>query len=120
VGVVRLAISSLARAVAVPEENLDDLKIAVSEACTNAVLAHEENDIGDPVTITWMDKQDRFVVEVGDRGPVYDESVADEEDSLGLSTRRAMSFALISTLVDESEFEPREGGGMRARMVIYR
>ena len=42
VGVVRLALSSLARAAGLDEEKVDDIKIAVSEACANAVLNNEE------------------------------------------------------------------------------
>ena len=43
VGVLRLALGSLARTVGMDEESIDDLRIAISEACTNAVIAQEEN-----------------------------------------------------------------------------
>jgi serine/threonine-protein kinase RsbW len=47
VGVVRLALASLARTAGIDEESIEHLKIAVSEACANAVLAHDELDLED-------------------------------------------------------------------------
>jgi serine/threonine-protein kinase RsbW len=120
VGVVRLAISSLARAAGLDEEKVDDIKIAVSEACANAVLNNEEASSDAPVAITW-EEDDTFVrIAVADRGPTVDTSEADTVDTQGFSTRAVMSYALLKSLVDECEFEPRDGGGMTTRLLINR
>ncbi|HEV3473097.1 MAG TPA: ATP-binding protein, partial [Actinomycetota bacterium] len=68
VGVVRLAVASLARAEGLDEEQVEDLRIAVSEACANAVLAHEEQDSDEPVSVRWIQDDSRIVIEVADRG----------------------------------------------------
>ena len=115
VGVVRLALASLARAVDLDEEKVEDLRMAVSEACANAVLAHEESRADAPVTITWREETDRVIVEVGDRGRGH---VPDPEDSLGGADRLAMSVALLRSLVDECAFEPRPDGGMNTRLTV--
>ena len=121
VGVVRLAIASLARSAGLEEEVVDDLKIAVSEACANAVLSNEDAGSEAPVTVTWTEAPDGFVVEVGDRGEVYDESSPGQEyDSQGFSTRALMSLALLKTLVEECDLHPRDGGGMCARLSLRR
>jgi anti-sigma regulatory factor (Ser/Thr protein kinase) len=121
VAVVRLALASLARAAGLDEEVVDDLKIAVGEACTNAVLSHEASGSEAPVTVTWSDDDgDRLIVEVGDRGPVYDPSAPAAHDGQGVSTRLVMSLALLRSLVDECSIKPREGGGMCARLGFRR
>jgi serine/threonine-protein kinase RsbW len=120
VGVVRLAISSLARAAGLDEEKVDDIKIAVSEACANAVLNNEESGSDDPVTITWEDAENQVKISVADRGPTVDASEADAVDTQGFSTRAVMSYALLKSLVDDCEFEPRDGGGMTTRLLITR
>lgn len=115
VGVVRLAIAALARAAGADEDRVDDLKIAVSEACTNAVLSHADAVVDGPISITWREEPERAVVEVLDSGAVYDPDTRGDE---GPGMRLALSVALLRSLVD-CEIAPRpEGGGMSARLSI--
>jgi serine/threonine-protein kinase RsbW len=121
VGVVRLAISALARNSGLTEDRVDDLKIAVSEACANAVLAHSEAGTDENVLVSYSDNGDRLVIEVLDRGE--DDRTADSpaaEDSLGISSRLMMSVALLESLVDDCEFLARPGGGTTTRLVLSR
>ena len=98
---------------------MDDLKIAVSEACANAVLAHEEAGSQDPVTISWVHEGERVVVEVGDRGrPQHEPQSA--FDSQGFSSRAVLSGALLQSLADEVEYLPRDGGGTLTRISFTR
>jgi serine/threonine-protein kinase RsbW len=121
VGVVRLALSSLARSADLDEDTVDDLKMAVSEACANAVLSNEQSGKNEPVQITWSEEPRRVVIEVGDRGDLYQGGATpDSWDSGRISARVTMSVALLSSLVDECEFIPRSGGGTRARLVVNR
>ena len=113
VGVARLAVSSLARNAGLDEEKVDDLKIAVSEACTNAV---EEVAGDEPISISWEEIEGRVTVVIGDRRPSFDD--ADPIDTQGFSTRLTMSLALLESLVDEFELTPRDGGGYCTRLVV--
>ena len=119
VGIVRLAVGSLARSAGFDEERVDEVRIAVSEACTNAVLTNEEAGSSDPITIAWHEDDDRVVVEVGDRGasPEPDQGMA---DSQGFSSRMMMSVALLREMVDDLSFDAREGGGTSTRLVFSR
>ena len=108
VGVVRLAITSLGRSAGLGEEAIDDLKIAVSEACANAVLAHEEAGIEAAVSVRWSDEDDRIVVDVDHNTPMTEEEQT--EDSHGFSSRLVLSTALLESLVDECEYSPHDGG----------
>jgi anti-sigma regulatory factor (Ser/Thr protein kinase) len=117
VGVIRLALASLARAAGMDEESVDDLKIAVSEACTNAVLSNEEAGGDLPVTVSWRVEDDHAVVEVADRGSLYD--ARDEGSSLDSpSGRVAMSAVLLGSLVEDFELIPRVDGGTCARFAV--
>ena len=119
VGIIRLAVASLARSAGFDEERVDDIRIAVSEACTNAVLTNEEAGSSDPITFRWSESTDQIVVEVGDRGAVGAEAPS-PQDSQGFSSRMVMSVALLQEMVDELSFEPREGGGTTARLTFLR
>ena len=119
VGVVRLAVASLARAAGLDEEAVYDLKIAVSEACANAVLGLESSDGDDPITITFTDDDSALELEIADRAPTPDVTAA-PEDSQGFDTRATMSLALLSTLVDDCRISPRSGGGTITRLSVTR
>jgi serine/threonine-protein kinase RsbW len=119
VGVARLAISSLARTAGFSEDIVDDLKIAVGEACTTAVLANEEAGVQAPVSISWTEVSGRVTIEVGDRGTgEVSDAVVSLDDSGSAAARAVLSMALLQSLVDECELTRREGGGTSARLVI--
>ena len=120
VGVVRLALSSLARAAGLDEEKVDDIKIAVSEACANAVLNNEEAGSDDPVVVSWDESDGAVHIEVADRGVTLDPDALDQVDTQGFSTRAVMSIALLKSLVDDCSFEARDGGGTTTRLLINR
>lgn len=119
VGVVRLAVASLARAAGLAEDAVDDLRIAVSEACANAVLGLQEASSDAPISISFTDSDGRLLLEVADRGPGSTEP-GPLEDSQGFDTRSAMSRALLESLVDECSIAPRAGGGTVTRLSIAR
>ena len=117
VGVVRLALASIARTAGLDEERLDDLKIAVSEACANAVLSNQQGSPKSPVTIVWSDTPERFTIEVSDRGGSF---APDPDDSLAGDDRLDLSVALLRSLVDQCEFDSRAEGGTVTRLILTR
>lgn len=120
VGVVRLALSALARETGLDDSTIEDLKIAVSEACANAVLASEDAGFDDPVTITWSEGDDELAVVVEDRAGNPEDQTADGFDSWGFSSRLVMSMSMLQGLVDECEITSRQGGGTSTRLVVLR
>ena len=120
VGIIRLAVASLARSAGFDEERIDDIRIAVSEACTNAVLAHEEAGTQEPITVTWEEAGDRIVVQVQDRvGTPAGEGVS-PQDSQGFSSRMVMSVALLQEMADELTIDAGESGGTISRLTFSR
>ena len=123
VGLVRLVVSSLASARrTLAEERVDDLKLAVSEACTNAIEANVHVDVDERVTLRWSEADDRLQVQIDDRGKGFDPGQLPEHppvtDPSRLNFERGLGIPLIRTLVDEVAFDPSESG-TSVRLVMF-
>lgn len=115
IGIVRLVASSLAAARReVADERVDDLKLAVSEACTNAIEVHRSHGLDEPVTIRVTEAQDRMEVTVTDAGPGFDPDELPVHppvtDPDRLNFERGLGIPLMRTLVDELSFASGPGG----------
>ena len=112
----RLALTAIARVRPLSEETLSDLKLALTEACTNSVKhAYGRNGVGS-VDIVYELLADRLAVEVGDAGTGFDPNggPANGDDEL---EEGGLGIAIIRALTDEVEIGEREGGGSRLRFV---
>ena len=65
----RLVATAVARRSGVDEELLDEVRLAVGEACSRAVEAHRRHCPAEPVRIEMTDLGERFVVVVRDSAP---------------------------------------------------
>ena len=92
----RLALTGLSRLRELPQETLADLKLALTEACSNSVR-HAYPDGGGVVEIVYELQPDRLVIEVADDGAGFDlagrEPRGDElvEGGLGISIIRSVA-----------------------------
>ena len=66
----RLIALAVARRAGVDEQLLDEVRLAVGEACSRAVNVHQGSAVEAPIVMSLSDEQDRFSVEVIDRGPL--------------------------------------------------
>ena len=110
----RLALAGLSRLRPFPEETLADLKLALTEACSNSVRhAYEEGREG-VVEIVYELRADRLVIEVADEGAGFDpDESAGRADGLSES---GLGIAIIQSLADEFELGHRsDGRGARLR-----
>jgi serine/threonine-protein kinase RsbW len=117
----RLALTALARVRPVSDETLSDLKIALTEACTNSVRHAYRNGRRGHVEILYELEPDRFAIEVVDDGSGIElTEIPDlEEDSIEDLAEGGLGIALIKSLADEVEIGDREGGGSRLRFVKF-
>jgi serine/threonine-protein kinase RsbW len=112
-----LALSGLSRLRPLDEETLGDLKLAVTEACTNSVR-HGYEDAEGTVEILYELQPDRFVVEVADDGPGFDTSV--ERPMEETLAEGGLGIAIIKAVSDEFESGERsDGRGSRLRFVKH-
>jgi serine/threonine-protein kinase RsbW len=114
----RLALAGLSALGAVPGETIADLKLALTEACSNSVRhAYDGEDRDGPgvVDITYELHPDRVVIEVCDEGRGFVPTPPGERDALSES---GLGLAIIQALSDELELGERDDRpGSRLRMV---
>jgi serine/threonine-protein kinase RsbW len=113
----RLALTGLARTRALSAEIVADLKLALTEACSNSVRhAYDEGREG-VVEILYELSDDRIAIQVTDDGSGFDpeilERAQEELDEGGLG------IAIIRALTDELEIGARPEGGSRLRLTKY-
>ena len=123
VALARLVVSSLASAHRVlTEDRIDDLKLAVSEACTNAIEAHSAASSSGGVIVRCHELADRLEIEITDEGAGFDPEMLPEHppvtDPERLNFERGLGIPLIRTLVDEVAFES-DSSGTTVRMTVY-
>jgi serine/threonine-protein kinase RsbW len=113
----RLALSGLSRVRQLPEGTLADLKLALTEACSNSVR-HAYADREGHVEISFELRDDRLIVEVADDGTGFEPMgvaprTGDEE-----LTEGGLGIAIIRSIADEVEIGGGPGGrGSRLRFV---
>lgn len=119
IGLGRLALSGLVRVHerVLGDEVIADLKLALTEACTNSVK-HAYGEDGGSVDIVYELLSDRLAVEVGDAGTGFepDGRRGDATDEAELE-EGGLGIEIIRALTDEVEIAEREGGGSRLRFV---
>lgn len=108
VGVVRLAVTSLAREAGLEEERVDDLKIAVSEACTNAMPEISDPGSAEAISILWDASDGNATVEISGSGVLPP-----------TAARYPFSTDLLQTLLDGYEVEDGpDGSTMRLSVAL--
>jgi len=115
IAIVRLVVASLATARRnLADERIDDLKLAVSEACTNAIEANLCTGDNAPVVVSLWEAPERMEVCIADSGPGFDPEEIPEHppvtDPDRLNFERGLGIPLIRNLVDDVRFEPGETG----------
>jgi len=109
----RLALAGIASYRPVPDETLHDLKLALTEACTNSIR-HGYDDGEGHVEVVYEIDGDALTIQVTDEGEGFspDEHAEPEEMS-----ESGLGLAIISSLTDELEIEQLNDGGSRLRFV---
>jgi serine/threonine-protein kinase RsbW len=110
----RLALSGLSRLRPLSEETLGDLKLAVTEACSNSVRHGYGEDGEGVVEVLYELQPDRLVIEVADYGPGFD--AAGDRGNEETLVEGGLGIAIIKAVSDEFEAGERiTGGGSRLR-----
>lgn len=112
----RLALTGLSRVRPLADDTLADLKLALTEACSNSVR-HAYGDGDGHVEISFELREDRLVVEVADDGSGFEPEGAGRplgaDDDL---VEGGLGIAIIRSIADEVEIGGRDDGrGSRLR-----
>lgn len=108
----RLALSGLARVHPIDQDDLSDLKLALTEACTNSIR-HAYGAAGGFVEIEFVLEQGSIAVAVLDSG----RGIADPAERAGdVNEGAGLGLEIIRAVTDETEIGPRQNGaGFRLR-----
>jgi len=116
VALARLALDGLADIVALPDELLADLKLALTEAVSNSVR-HAYPDGNGFVSIAYELAGEALVVEVADDGEGFDPERPSPREGEGVG-EGGRGIAIIRTIADEFELHSQAGvRGSRLRFV---
>jgi serine/threonine-protein kinase RsbW len=114
----RLALAGLTRVRPLKDETLADLKLALTEACSNSVR-HAYGDEGGHVSISFELRDDRLIVEVADDGTGFEPDTAGRQNGDDAELAEGgLGIAIIRSIADEVEIAGGAGGrGSRLRFV---
>ena len=116
VALARLALSGIADLLALPEELVADLKLALTEAVSNSVR-HAYSDETGFVSIAYELSGGALAVEVVDDGKGFDPESPPPLEGEEL-TEGGLGISIIRTIADEFELQSRPGArGSRLRFV---
>lgn len=104
------------------ESRIDDLRTAVSEACTNAMEHGNRLKKDTMVLISLRLGKESLEVNVEDHGQGLTDNIPEpklEEQLQDGNDKRGWGMFLIKNLVDEVEFKKVPQGGNVTRMVIH-
>lgn len=115
VGVARLAVAGIASRLQFSIEDIEDLKLAVAEACTNCI---QHASSGEAVRISCAIHPDKIVVTVQDNGKGFSggELVPKE---LGEPKVGGLGVFLIRSLMDDVDYELNPESGTKLTMTKY-
>jgi anti-sigma regulatory factor (Ser/Thr protein kinase) len=118
-GTVRLVVGIVARKAGMDDEGIEDLKVAVSEACAVAVADLNRAARPDPIELDLHEAADRLGIEVRDRAPSTSRLTAVSAVD-GEVDDRQLGLALVGALVDDLAIADLEGGGSRTSFSLRR
>lgn len=106
----------------VSADRLDDLRVAVSEATTNAVEAHAQVGSADRIVVRCDLASDRVEVEVVDQGGGFDPGSVGQapaaEDEDRLAWEHGLGLSIMRELTDETRIVPTPDG-TAVHLVVY-
>ncbi|MDH6111459.1 anti-sigma regulatory factor (Ser/Thr protein kinase) [Kitasatospora sp. MAP12-15] len=109
----RLVAAAVARRAGVDESVLDEVRLAVGEACSRAVGLHQRGGLSGAVRVALTDQEKRFLIEVGDgAGALSDIAAAGEASESGEGVDDTLGLAVITGLVEDVEVGRDDDGGL--------
>lgn len=121
ISTARLFAGAAARYYGCDEDAVQDVKIAVSEACTNAVKAHDSAVVVTPIRVMVRLVGDRVEFEIVDAGGGFER---DGGNGRGPATdadmllENGIGLQIIQALFPDTEVGPNNEGGTTVRFTV--
>ncbi|WP_332841420.1 ATP-binding protein [Paraclostridium bifermentans] len=114
VSIIRLTVSGIANKIGFSLDDIEDIKVAVSEACTNAI----KHSLDDKFLVQFSVLENGLTIEVEDKGTGYDVESLQEPD-LTNPKESGLGLFIIKTLMDEVSTISNSDIGTRVKMTKY-
>lgn len=115
VSVARLTLSGIANRMGFNFDEIEDLKVAMSEACTNA-LKHGSDINTSKYIVNYIMYANQLEIDVCDEGSGFDINMVSDPD-LENPKDNGLGLYIIKTLMDEVEVVSKENNGTIIRMI---
>jgi serine/threonine-protein kinase RsbW len=112
-----MAVASVASQAGFDIEAIEDIKVAVSEACNNTVVHACEANLDD-YNVEFVRADESLTITVSDAGPGYDTASYEEPDISELHSG-GLGIFIIRALMDEVDITSEPGTGTNIRMTKY-
>jgi len=118
VGTVRMAAASVASSAGFDIEAIDDIKVAISEACTNIVCHSHGEELNFSYEVSLEIEKEKLTIRVEDQGKGYDLEEY-EEPVPGELRERGLGLFIIRALMDDVVVQSEIGVGTSICMTKY-
>lgn len=118
VGVVRLTLSAIASRIGFDIEKIEDMKVAVGEACTNAIMHGCTCAKDSKFNIDFISNGEKLTISVYDDGKGCEVDSIQKPD-LNKPKEGGLGIFIIESLMDDVDIESEEGKGMMIKMIKY-
>jgi len=123
VALARVLVGTMARRHGLPQDAVEDVRLLVSEACTNAVRAHVRNHDARPVSVTCM-VDGEVLIEVSDTGGGFGSDIPDDVPFPKIGAVGAdmdvsgYGIPLMQRIADRAVFATEPDGGTVVRLAV--
>lgn len=123
VGVIRLAISGVASRMNFTVEDIEDIKVSISEACTNAIqhaYTNGQDTEKQKIAINTLIYPEKLEIRIEDFGEGFDTSILNNKNLHEKSKEKfglGLGITFIKSLMDDSKVESKIGKGTTVTMM---
>jgi serine/threonine-protein kinase RsbW len=123
IAMARMFAGSVARHYGADEDVVEDVKVAVSEACTNSVKAHHDSGTAEPIELRAHEQNGDLTFQIVDSGKGIDTELQDAVQQ-GAATPAAglyegsLGLTLIRSLFPGAEILRNDDRGTTVRFVV--
>ena len=123
IAVARLSVSGVAARMDFSIEDIEDIKVAVSEACTNVIQHAYANTQSGVINITFTIHKDLLEITVKDSGKGFNPNNVESEKTKGGNSDLyglGLGLVFIQSLMDDAQINSEQGIGTTLTMVKKR
>ena len=115
VSLIRLTVASVANSMGFDIEDIEDIKVALSEACSNAIM-HGGCNVNDNFLVQFLLEKAKLTISVSDFGKGYDEARI-KEPKIDELNEGGLGIFIIKSLMDDVHIDTGSNQGTSIRMI---